>query len=169
MSNNQTAQLIIRQSAHDYLQKSYVLPAKELQLELERHKRQKKDGATPQELRDALRGEGEGEQEEGATGEQDGAARRAGDCRPPPTPLGAWFNADVEKAVHDMRANREAKEAATEAAKAAKKQQARDKAVTDGVLHHEVMAILRDGEPLAALQYFLSVEAGSLKRLLTHL
>ena len=161
LEGGEVARLIVRQSAHDYMEKSFVIPVKELRAEILRHKRQKKDAMAPEDMAKAMYGNEEGEEE--------GEEANDGDRRPPPTHHGAFFNKDTQVHTHKMRTNREKHETTTAGNKERTKQKNLDKLIADGMLHATVTANLRDKEPQPALEYFFSLDPGDLKRVLTHL
>eukprot|EP00976_Prorocentrum_cordatum_P017013 342775-Prorocentrum_minimum.AAC.1 len=95
-TDGQLVRLMVREAAHEYLNTTVVKPAQELGEELERHKRQKKDGIDPQELVIDVDADGDHNAE---AEDDDGEARAEGDCRPPSTRTGALFCNRFEEKV----------------------------------------------------------------------
>mmetsp|Transcript_5660 Transcript_5660/g.9791 ORF Transcript_5660/g.9791 Transcript_5660/m.9791 type:complete len:405 (+) Transcript_5660:129-1343(+) len=152
-----------------FLGKSFVCPVLELREEMERHKRQKKDGLTPQQFLAAMRLGGHlGSEEDGE--EEDGEHMEpAGDGRPPGTKTGALYAGAVEDHVGNMRTFRETTATKAATALANKRQEVLGKAVANGVLHSQFMSRFSNMEPPAAHEYFFSLGPEEVKKILTHL
>jgi hypothetical protein len=141
--------LAVRTAAANFLQTSFVMPAKELSDVLEKNKKNKVVYMDSSEGTDEL--------------------LRAPDCRPPSTKVGAYSCQEFNAKITVMATNRDAKQKVTLERQAAVKEAEKARIAEQSIAHHNLLEALNSRQAAEALQYLQGLDTTHLKQVLGHL